>query len=81
MDKRTFLKAISTLIAGPVISPPLAWAVGDKLKNWAGNVEYSTENLYAATGQDLLKGFVKHHAKLKVLGSRHCFNKIADSKD
>jgi len=48
-------------------------AVGDKLKNWAGNVEYSTENLYAATGQDLLKGFVKRHAKLKVLGSRHCF--------
>src|SRR5216683_817305 len=81
MDKRTFLKAISTLTAGPVISPLLAWAVGDKLKNWAGNVEYSTENLYAATGQDLLKGFVKHHAKLKVLGSRHCFNKIADSRD
>src|SRR6266481_5234187 len=81
MNKRTFLKAISTLTAGPVISPLLAWAVGDKLKNWAGNVEYSTENLYAATGQDLLKGFVKHHPKVKVLGSRHCFNKIADSAD
>jgi alditol oxidase len=81
MDKRTFLKAISTLTAGPVISPLLAWAEGDKLKNWAGNVEYSSENLYAPTSQDLLKGFVKHHAKLKVLGSRHCFNKIADSRD
>src|SRR6267378_3315123 len=81
MDKRTFLKAISTLTAGPVISPLLAWAAGDKLKNWAGNVEYSTENLYAATGEDLLKGFVKQHGKCKVLGSRHCFNKIADSRD
>jgi xylitol oxidase len=81
MDKRTFLKAVSALSAGPVISPLLAWASGDKLKNWAGNIDYSTENLYAATSPEQVKEFVKNHAKLKVLGSRHCFNKIADSKD
>jgi len=81
MDKRTFLKAASALTVGPAFSPLLAWASGDKLKNWAGNVEYSTENLYAATGPELVKGFVKNRAKLKVLGSRHCFNKIADSHD
>jgi xylitol oxidase len=81
MDKRTFLKAVSAFTAGPVVSPLLAWASGDKLKNWAGNIEYSTENLYAATSPDLVKDFVKNRAKVKVLGSRHCFNKIADSKD
>jgi alditol oxidase len=81
MDKRTFLKAVSALSAAPVISPLLAWASGDKLKNWAGNIDYSTENLYAATSPEQVKEFVKNHAKLKVLGSRHCFNKIADSKD
>src|SRR4029077_13415351 len=81
MDKRTFLKAVSALTTGPLVSPLLAWASGDKLRNWAGNVEYSTENLYAGTSSDLVKDFVKNHAKFKVLGSRHCFNKIADSKD
>ena len=81
MDKRTFLKAVSAFTAGPVVSPLLAWASSDKLKNWAGNIEYSTENLYAATSPDLVKDFVKNRAKFKVLGSRHCFNKIADSKD
>src|SRR4029077_10299010 len=81
MDKRTFLKAVSALTTAPLVSPLLAWASGDKLKNWAGNVEYSTENLYAAGAPEPLKDFVKNHAKFKVLGSRHCFNKIADSKD
>ena len=60
MDKRTFLKAVSAFTAGPVVSPLLVWASGDKLKNWAGNIEYSTENLYAATSPDLVKDFVKN---------------------
>jgi alditol oxidase len=81
MDKRTFLRTVSALAASPVVSPLLAWASGARLKNWAGNVEYSTENLYAATASESVKDFVKNHAKLKVLGSRHCFNNIADSKD
>jgi alditol oxidase len=81
MDKRTFLRSVSALTASPVISPLLAWTSGGRLKNWAGNVEYSTENLYAATASESVKDFVKNHAKLKVLGSRHCFNNIADSKD
>jgi len=80
MDKRTFIRLFSALIASPVISNLLAWASGDKLKNWAGNLEYSTENLYPANSLDQIREFVKKQSRLKVLGTRHCFNNIADSK-
>ena len=86
MDKRTFIKLSSAMFATPFISPLFAWAVGDaskndKLKNWAGNLEYSTENLYSANSLEQARDHIKKHEKLKVLGTRHCFNNIADSKD
>ncbi len=81
MNKRTFIKLSSATVATSAISHFSAWAAPDKLTNWAGNLEYSTENLYAAKSQEQIQDFVKAHAKFKVLGSRHCFNNIADSKD
>ena len=81
MNKRTFLKIISAMTASPAVAPLIAWAAGDKLKNWAGNVDYRTENLYSATSINQVQEFVKKQNKLKVLGTRHCFNKIADSTD
>jgi alditol oxidase len=81
MDKRTFLRFISAITATPAISPLIAWAAGEKLKNWAGNIDYSTENLYSATSHQQIREFVRNHSKFKVLGTRHCFNKIADSSD
>jgi alditol oxidase len=81
MNKRTFLKSASALMAAPVIAPLLGWAMGDKLKNWAGNFEYSTENLTPVQSLEEVQAFVRKQAKLKVLGTRHCFNQIADSKD
>lgn len=79
MNKRTFLKASSVLLASPVISPLLAWAVGDRLTNWAGNIEYSTEQLYSSNSLEEVRKFVTKEPSLKVLGTRHCFNQIADS--
>lgn len=79
MNKRTFLKLSSALMAAPVVSPLLAWASGEKLKNWAGNLEYSTDRLYSANSLDEVREFVKKQSKLKILGTRHCFNDIADS--
>jgi alditol oxidase len=81
MNKRAFLKLLSTLMAIPVVSPVLAWALGEKLKNWAGNIEFSTERLYSPNSLEQVRGFVRKQAKLKVLGTRHCFNGIADSAD
>src|SRR5580692_4581051 len=81
MNKRTFLKLSSATIAIPAVSRLLAWAGADKLTNWAGNLEYSTDRLAGAISVEQVQYFVRHSAKFKVLGSRHCFNNIADSKD
>lgn len=81
MKKRTFLKISSTLITGSMFSPLVGWQPGDKLKNWAGNLEFSTDRLYNAASLEQVQELVKKYSKLKVLGSRHCFNRIADSTD
>jgi alditol oxidase len=79
MNKRTLIKRFAALLANPIISPLFAWTSGNKLKNWAGNIEYSTESLYPAASLQQVQDFVKKRSKLKVLGTRHCFNNITDS--
>ena len=79
MNKRTFIKLLSSAIASPVLAPLFAQGLGDKLKNWAGNLSYSTDNLYSADSLEQVREFVVKQQNLKVLGTRHCFNSIADS--
>jgi xylitol oxidase len=81
MNKRTFIKLFSAMIASPVVSPLLSRATKDKLTNWAGNLEYSTDRLYSANSLEEVQSYVKKQSKLKVLGTRHCFNNIADSRN
>ena len=81
MNKRTFLKLCSTAMASPLVSRLSAWASNERLKNWAGNFEYGTEKVHSASSLEDVKQFVHGAEKLKVLGTRHCFNKIADSSD
>jgi alditol oxidase len=79
MNKRTFIKLLAAMIASPVILPLFGWASSHKLKNWAGNLEYGTDHLYSANSLQQVRDYVKKQGKLKVLGTRHCFNNIADS--
>jgi xylitol oxidase len=79
MNKRSFIRRFAALLASPVIAPLLAWASKIKLRNWAGNLEYSTDRLYSANSLEQVQSYVKKRSKLKVLGTRHCFNNIADS--
>jgi len=85
MKKRTFLKIAGAIGAGSILSQleqlGAKSAVPEKLKNWAGNVTYSTENLVSAKSVAEVKDCLRKTGKLKVLGTRHCFNTIADSKD
>ncbi|QRR03298.1 D-arabinono-1,4-lactone oxidase [Dyadobacter sandarakinus] len=81
MKKRTFIKLTSALMSAPLLSPLTSWAVAGKLKNWAGNLEYSTERLDAVSSQAEVQQALKKYERLKVLGTRHCFNDIADTKD
>jgi xylitol oxidase len=79
MNKRTFIRLFGALLASPAISPLLAWASKIKLRNWAGNLEYSTDRSYSADSLVRVRNYVKKQSNLKVLGTRHCFNNIADS--
>src|SRR5205085_9144999 len=52
-----------------------------KIKNWAGNLEYSTDKVYYPKSVEEVKMLVKKYDRFRALGTRHCFNRIADSKD
>jgi xylitol oxidase len=81
MKKRTFIKLSSSIMAGAVLSPLIDLAQDNKLKNWAGNFTYSSFPLEQAASVEEARALVKKYGRLKVLGTRHCFNNIADSKD
>jgi alditol oxidase len=81
MNKRTFIKLFAGAFASRPVIRMLAWAGPERLRNWAGNVEYSTDRVQTFDSLEQLQDCVKKETKLKVLGTRHCFNKIADSKD
>ncbi len=63
------------------LSPLTLLAQQERLKNWAGNLTYSTGNVFYPTSVKEVQELVKKHSKLKTLGTRHCFNNIADSRD
>lgn len=48
-------------------------------KNWAGNLSYSTNQLYLPTSIEEVQEIVRRAQKVRPLGSTHCFNAIADS--
>ncbi|MEP6596111.1 MAG: FAD-binding protein [Ginsengibacter sp.] len=81
MERKTFLKLSSALIAAPLVSPVNSLAQQKKLKNWAGNLEYSTDKISYPKSVEEVQVLVKKCNKLRALGTRHCFNRIADSRD
>src|ERR671918_2045388 len=81
MKRVKFLKLASAFTAAPLLSPYESWTQQEKLKNWAGNLEYSTNKIDYPKSVEEVQQLVKKYNKVKVLGTRHCFNRIADSKD
>lgn len=84
MNKRTFLKLSGAVLSGlPGLRPfgALAGSSSSKgpLTNWSGNIHYSTDNVYEAKTVAQVQKFVREHGSLRALGTRHCFNRIADS--
>ncbi len=80
MNKRTFLKTSSLLLTGSILSPLISCKHQKAArKNWAGNLEYSTDQLHQPETVEQVQQLVKKLSKLKALGTRHSFNNIADS--
>jgi xylitol oxidase len=85
MNKRQFLKTTTTFAAGSMLarlakadptSPaePVAHET-----NWAGNLRYHADKMFAPHSVEEVQKIVKECATLRALGSRHSFNTIADS--
>ena len=83
MKRKTFIKIGSTLMASTILSPTDGFSFDqqERLKNWAGNITYSTDNVFYPETIEAIQQLVKDHTKIKVLGTKHCFNRIADSSN
>jgi len=80
MTKRTFLKLATSIVVTPLIASFKEWTYQIKLKNWAGNLEYSTSDVHYPRSVEEIQKLIKKFDKVKALGTRHCFNNIADSR-
>jgi len=83
MDKRSFLKTSTALVAGTALSRLVVACSPDKqpLSNWSGNLTYATGNVFYPKTVEEVQAAVKQCDKVRALGSRHSFNRIADSTD
>jgi xylitol oxidase len=83
MDKRTFLKTSSALTIGGVLLPLASCGPEERpaapRTNWAGNLTYSAERLHEPQTIEEVQDIIRSSEKIRALGSRHCFNPIADS--
>nr|WKN34088.1 FAD-binding protein [Tunicatimonas sp. TK19036] len=82
MKRKEFLKTSSALVAGSFLSPLSPYKAYSKemvRKNWAGNYTYKAKNLHEPKTVKEIQKLVKTLDLQKPLGSRHCFNDIADS--
>lgn len=58
---------------------PRVWPDDDRVRNWAGNIEYRATRSLEPTSIEELQELVRGSSRLRVLGSRHSFNDIADT--
>jgi xylitol oxidase len=86
MKKRQFLKQTSRIIGTNPILPMVACTTHTRIQsvparfNWSGNLRYSTDILDHPEDSEALRKIVPNAPNLKVLGTTHSFNSIADSK-
>jgi xylitol oxidase len=82
--KREFITRCAAIFSGSAMARIFDRTSGGAtsdgtLVNWAGNYRYSTDRLHQARSLQQVQDFVKQQRHLRVLGTRHCFNGIADS--
>jgi alditol oxidase len=80
MKRKQFIQLTSALMATPFVAPFESLAQDTTLQNWAGNLSFSTNKAYYPANVSEVQILVKKYSNAKALGTRHCFNTIADSK-
>jgi alditol oxidase len=79
MNKREFLKTSGAFLTSTIISGFASGETTGPRTNWAGNLTYHTDTLFTPQSVEETQQLIKATPKLRALGSRHCFNAIADS--
>lgn len=83
MKRRKFFKTSISITLSSIFTP-LMFGRQKKQeiirKNWAENLTYSAKKYYEPDSIGRLQKLVKNCDKLRVIGSRHSFNNIANSK-
>jgi xylitol oxidase len=80
MNKREFLKTSGAIVAGSMITRfAPAQQQPSPRENWAGNITYSTDHVHTPANVNEVREVVKSCSKVRAVGSRHSFNRIADS--
>lgn len=84
MKKRTFSKLPTAAVTDAALGPDLSYTSGETpaseaLKNWAGNLTYGASELVEPVTVEEVRKALADPAKIRVLGTRHCFNAIADT--
>lgn len=91
MKRKAFIKTTAAFAAATAINPLVSCkqqekkAIEDAVvnlperKNWAGNYTYRAKNLYEPKTTEEVQKLIRELDAQKALGSKHCFNNIADS--
>lgn len=90
MKRKTFIKTTAAFAAATTINPLASCKLDKKKmsedlplepvrKNWAGNYAYKAKNLHEPKTAAEVQNLIKELDAQKALGSKHCFNNIADS--
>lgn len=85
MNRRSFLTTSAVLSTGSLISLTACKTnkpvyKNEELYNWAGNIHYTTSKVYYPSSVEQVQQIIKDNSKLKCLGSKHSFSRIADSE-
>ena len=90
MKRNDFIKKTSLVLTSGMLTPYISCksdrpnkveTVQPERKNWAGNYTYKAKNLYEPDSLEEVQQLVKTLNEQKALGSKHCFNNIADSPE
>jgi xylitol oxidase len=79
VNKRTFLGLLPGVVAGCAKPAAHQEKAEERLTNWAGNLTYGTRDLRQVSTVEEIRAALRTSDQVRVLGSRHCFNAIADT--
>jgi len=79
MENKLPVPLSANQITDHINSPVPAEMPDNTITNWSGNIIFNTKEISFPQTVAEVQELVQKHKQLKALGSRHCFNRIADS--